>query len=104
MSTTSRAIEHVTRRRFRPRFVSALLTSSLLVALACAVLVPRYAELRPLGVAVVSVASALAVIGAGLCVPRRSRAVGAGIVVGAGLGLVLAWCALVIYLGLFMGV
>lgn len=104
MSTTSTLGEQRTGGRFWPNFGSGLLASTLLVLLACAILVPRYAELNPLGDAVGSVALTLLIIGAGLCVPQRSRAVGAGVVVGAGLGLVLAWCALVVYIGLFMGV
>lgn len=96
--------EHRTRSRLWPDFGSGLLASSLLVVLACAILVPRYAELNPLGDAVGGTALALVIIGAGLCVPRRSRVVGAGVVAGAGLGLVLAWCALVVYVGLFLGV
>ena len=104
MSTTSTLGEQRTVGRFWADFGSGSLASTLLVLLACAILVPRYAELNPLGDAVASVALTLLIIGAGLCVPQRSRVVGAGVVVGAGLGLVLAWCALVVYIGLFMGV
>lgn len=104
VSTTSTLGEQRTGGRIWPHFGSGLLASTLLVLLACAILVPRYAELHRLGDAVGSVALALLIIGAGLSVPQRSRAVGAGVVVGTGLGLVLAWCALVVYLGLVVGV
>lgn len=102
MSSTSTLSEQTTTSRFWRNFGSGLLAATLLVLLACGILLPRYAELQPLGDAVVRVALALVIVGAGLCVPKRTRAVGGGVVVGAGLGLVLAWCALVVYIGLFM--
>lgn len=102
MSTTSTLGGQRTGGRFWPNFGSGLLASTLLVLLACAVLVPRIAELQPLGDAVVKVALGMAMVGFGLCVPKRTRPVGAGLVVGAGLGVVLAWCALVAYVALFL--
>ncbi len=73
------------------------------VALATGLFMPHYESLTGVGNAVVSVVFATAFVGIGLCFPRRSRAFGAGVVVGAGLGFALVWCVLVLFLALFLG-
>ncbi|MEV7429425.1 hypothetical protein AB0N29_07360 [Nocardioides sp. NPDC092400] len=84
------------------RFGAGLVASALLVLVACGVLVPRHAELQPLGEAVVEIGSLLAVFGLGMCLGRRTRSAGLGVVVGAALGVTIAWCALVVHVALFM--
>ncbi|MDN4161117.1 hypothetical protein [Nocardioides abyssi] len=83
-------------------FGAGVVASALLVLTACGVLVPLYAELQPLGGAVMKVGALLAVVGVGICLLRRTRHAGLGVVVGAASGLVVAWCALVAYVALFM--
>jgi hypothetical protein len=66
------------------------------------VLAPRFAELEALVQAVLDVALAVAAVGVVLWAARATRAVGAGVVAGVGLGLGIAWSALVAYIGLLM--
>ncbi len=100
MTSVSTMDERATAARSWPRFGSGLLTAVLAVAVAAGVLVPRHADLQAGGGALVRVVLALVVVGLGLAVPRRTRPLGAGLVAGAASGLVLAWCALVLYLAL----
>jgi hypothetical protein len=97
----SLSVQGMSSRSWR-NFAVGVLTSTTVLLLACGVLVPRFAELEALGAAVVEIALATAFTGLALCIVRRSRAVGAGVVAGAVLGLALAWSALIAYVGLFM--
>ncbi len=73
------------------------------VAAACFVLVPRHGDLSPLADAVVAVSGSIALGGLALCVPPRTRALGAGVAAGAVLGLLLAWSALIVFVFLVIG-
>ncbi len=73
------------------------------VAVACFVLVPRHGDLSPLADAVVAVGGSIALAGLALCVPARTRALGAGVAAGAVLGLLLAWSALIVFVFLVIG-
>ncbi|WP_341230112.1 hypothetical protein [Nocardioides salarius] len=73
------------------------------VAVACFVLVPRHGDLSPLADAVVAVGGSIALAGLALCVPARTRALGAGVAAGTVLGLLLAWSALIVFVFLVIG-
>lgn len=82
---------------------SGVLAGIAAVAAACFVLVPRSGDLSPLADAVVAVSGSVALVGLALCVPPRTRALGAGVAAGAVLGLFLAWSALIVFLVVFIG-
>ena len=100
MTTTLR---ETPRRAFAVPAFSGVLVGIAAVAVACFVLVPRYGDLSPLADAVVAMSGSVALGGLALCVPARTRALGAGMAAGAVLGLFLAWSALIIFLFVFIG-
>lgn len=100
MSVASPVEPTAATRRSRPGFSSGVASAVLLVLLACGYLVPRSVELASLGDAVLRVTVAVVIVGGVLCVPRRTRWRGAGLVVGAAIGLAVAWSALIVYVGL----
>lgn len=69
--------------------------------LVCVSALPRFAELAALGNVVLTGAAVLVAVGALLCCRRRLRAGGLGVILGAVLGLLVEWSALVFYVGLF---
>lgn len=100
MTTTLR---ETPRRAFAVPAFSGVLVGIAAVAVACFVLVPRYGDLSPLADAVVAVSGSVALGGLALCVPPRTRALGAGVAAGAVLGLFLAWSAFIIFVFVFIG-
>ncbi|MEP7740235.1 hypothetical protein ABKW28_21535 [Nocardioides sp. 31GB23] len=100
MTTT---LPETPRRAFAVPAFAGVLVGIAAVTVACFVLVPRHGDLSPLADAVVAVGGSIALAGLALCVPARTRALGAGVAAGAVLGLLLAWSALIVFVFLVIG-
>jgi len=82
-------------------FVTGLVASTVVVLATCGLILPRFSELSDLGDGLLQVAGIVAAAGIALCAVSRWRALGAGVVAGVAVGLLLAWSGLVLYIGLF---